>query len=94
MQRAKELEASLEENLSDEARNVLQKQVEDFDDRWEDLSEKMDQAVKENETAVSTHLCFFGGVGVGWWVASPSSTSRKNNLELIELSSINKVSLV
>ena len=70
MQRAKELEASLEENLSDEARNVLQKQVEDFDDRWEDLSEKMDQAVKDKETAVSSHLCWGWGWrrgGGGWW---------------------------
>ena len=56
IQRAKELEASLEDDVSEEAKNVLQRKVEDFDNRWEDLSQKMDQAVKDNETAVSTRL--------------------------------------
>jgi hypothetical protein len=51
VQRAKELETSLEEDLSDEAKNILQQKMEDFDNRWEDVSAKMDEAVKE--TAVS-----------------------------------------
>ena len=55
VQRAKELEASLNEDLGEEAKDVLQKQVEKFDNRWDDLNKKMDQVVKERE-AVSTHL--------------------------------------
>ena len=52
VQRAKELETSLEEDLSDEAKNILQQKMEDFDNRWEDVSAKMDEAVKET-SAVS-----------------------------------------
>ncbi|XP_028414728.1 nuclear anchorage protein 1-like isoform X2 [Dendronephthya gigantea] len=50
VQRAKELEASLNEDLGEEARDVLQKQVEEFDNRWDDLNTKMDQVVKERES--------------------------------------------
>lgn len=48
MKRAKELETSLEEHISDEAKDVLQKQLEDFDNRWEDVTSKMDEALKDN----------------------------------------------
>ena len=46
--RAKELETSLEEYISDEAKDMLQKQLEDFDNRWEDVTSKMDEALKDN----------------------------------------------
>lgn len=48
MKRAKELETSLEEHISDEAKDVLQKQLEDFDNRWQDVTSKMDEALKDN----------------------------------------------
>ena len=40
VQRAKELEHSLEEISMMKQGNILQKQVEDFDYRWNDVSEK------------------------------------------------------
>ena len=48
VKRAKELETSLEEYISDEAKDMLQKQLEDFDNRWEDVTSKVDEALKDN----------------------------------------------
>lgn len=58
VKRAKELEASLEEDIGDEAKDVLQKQLEDFDSRWEDVTTKMDKALKENETVRYSNVLF------------------------------------
>ena len=52
MQRAKELEHDLEEELSEQAKDSLKKQVEEFDSRWEDISKKMFEAVQIEESPV------------------------------------------
>ncbi len=58
--------------------------MEDFDSRWEDVSTKMDQAVKDREPVVSpsSFMSIFKGCDDPYWA------SRKNSSELIELSSI------
>ena len=37
---------------------MLQKQLEDFDNRWENVTTKMDEALKENETVRFNNVLF------------------------------------